>query len=274
MPSSNKGPPGSPSRLAERPRAPHAPGVTDARMAIVTGANRGIGQEIARELAARGLHVVATSRSPQSGHATLDIEDRQSIDAFVRSQVKDGIDVLVNNAGASFEGFDESVAVRTLAVNVYGAMHLTDALLPSMRPGARVVMVSSGMGKLSNLGPSLRARFDSPSLNRAGLLELLESFVRDVRDGDHGRHGWPSNAYGVSKIGMNALVRVLARELDGDPRRILVNSADPGWVRTRMGGRAAPRSVEDGARTPVYLALLPAGGPTGGLFANERRTDF
>jgi carbonyl reductase 1 len=69
---------------------------------------------------------------------------------------------------------------------------------------------------------------------------------------------------------MNALVRVLARELAADPRRILVNAACPGWVRTRMGGHAAPRSVEHGARTPVWLALLPEGGKSGGFFRDER----
>jgi NAD(P)-dependent dehydrogenase (short-subunit alcohol dehydrogenase family) len=248
--------------------------MADARIAFVTGANRGIGQEIAHQLAARGLHVVPTSRTPRSGYATLDVEDGASIEAFARSHAEAGVDVLVNNAGASFDGFDASVAAHTLAVNFFGAMRLTDALLPSMRAGARVVMVSSGMGKLSNLGPALRARFDDPSLARAGLLDLLDSFVRDVAAGVHARRGWPSNAYSVSKIGMNALVRVLARELEGDPRGILVNSADPGWVRTRMGGRGAPVSVEDGAKTPVYLALLPAGGPSGGFFAREREVDF
>ena len=248
--------------------------MTDARIAVVTGANRGIGQEVARQLAARGLHVVSTSRAPRDGYATLDVEDRTSIDAFARAHAPAGVDVLVNNAGASFDSFDASVAARTLAVNFFGAMHLTDALLPSMRPGGRVVMVSSGMGKLSNLGSTLRARFEDPSLTRAGLLELLDSFVRGVTAGVHARTGWPSNAYSVSKIGMNALVRVLARELEGDPRGILVNSADPGWVRTRMGGRGAPVSVEDGAKTPVYLALLPAGGPSGAFFARVRRVDF
>ena len=248
--------------------------MTHARTAVVTGANRGLGQEIAKQLAARGLHVVPTSREPKSGYATLDVADRASIDAFARSQASAGVDVLVNNAGASFDGFDASVAARTLAVNFFGAMHLTDALLPSMRSGARVVMVSSGMGKLSRLGPALRAGFDDPALTRAGLLDLLAGFVRDVGAGTHERHGWPSNAYAVSKIGMNALARVMARELAGDPRGILVNSADPGWVRTRMGGRGAPSSVEDGAKTPVYLALLPAGGPSGGFFADERETAF
>ena len=159
-------------------------------------------------------------------------------------------------------------------MNFFGAMHLTDALLPSMRPGGRIVMVSSGMGRLSQLGPPLRARFDDPSLTRAGLIELLDSFVHDVGAGVHARRGWPSNAYSVSKVGMNALVRVMAREIDGDSRAILVNSADPGWVRTRMGGRSAPLSVEDGAKTPVYLALLPSGAPSGGFFAHERQIDF
>jgi NAD(P)-dependent dehydrogenase (short-subunit alcohol dehydrogenase family) len=150
--------------------------IKHARTAVVTGANRGLGQEIAKEFGARGLHVVPTSREPKSDYATLDVADRASIDAFARSQASAGVDVLVNNAG--------------------------------------------------------------------------------------------------SKIGMNALARVLARELAGDPRGILVNSADPGWVRTRMGGRGAPSSVEDGAKTPVYLALLPAGAPSGGFFADERQTAF
>lgn len=243
--------------------------MAEARVAVVTGANRGIGEEVARQLAARGLRVVRTSRSPKSGFATLDVEDRESIEAFAQSQAS-GVDILVNNAGASFDGFDASVAARTLGVNFFGAMHLTDALLPSMRAGGRVVMVSSGMGKLSNLGASLRARMGDPSLTRAQLLELVDSFVRDVAAGVHGRSGWPSSAYSVSKIAMNALARVMAGELAGNPRAILVNAADPGWVRTRMGGASAPVSVEDGGKTPVYLALLPAGGPTGGFFARER----
>jgi carbonyl reductase 1 len=248
--------------------------MTDRRIAIVTGANRGIGQEIARELAARGLEVVATSRVPQRGYATLDVEDRASIDALARAHAKPGVDVLVNNAGASFDGFNAAVAARTLAVNFFGAMHLTDAILSSMRPGGRVVMVSSGLGKLSQVGPALRARFSDPALSRGDLVALLESFVQDVASGAHVRHGWPSNAYSISKIGLNALVRVLARELATDPRGILVNSADPGWVRTRMGGSAAPLSVEDGAKTPVYLALLPEGGPTGRFFAHQQPVAF
>src|SRR5262249_47369027 len=106
------------------------------------------------------------------------------------------------------------------------------------------------------------------------LIALMESFVRDVAAGDHAKKGWPSSAYSVSKVGMNALVRVLARDLEGDPRKILVNSANPGWVRTAMGGASAPRSIEHGARTPVWLATLPDDGPSGGFFYDERKVDW
>ena len=91
----------------------------------------------------------------------------------------------------------------------------------------------------------------------------------DVAAGRHRKEGWPSSAYGVSKAAINALALVLARDLEGDPRRILVNSVCPGWVRTRMGGAGAPLSVEDGARTIVWAAMLPEGGPTGGFFRDE-----
>jgi carbonyl reductase 1 len=241
-------------------------------VAVVTGANRGIGEAISRELRARGLRVIETSREPREGFVTLDVTRAEQIRALADRLESEacGLDVLVNNAGASFDGFDAGVAQRTLDVNFFGAMHVTDALLPAMRPHARIVMVSSGMGALSASSGEVRARFEDTRLTRVQLVELMESFVRDVAAGVHARRGWPSNAYSVSKIGMNALVRVLARELADDPRHILVNSADPGWVRTRMGGRSAPGSVEDGARTPVWLALLPPDGPTGGVFRGQR----
>jgi carbonyl reductase 1 len=139
-----------------------------------------------------------------------------------------------------------------------------------MRAGGRIVMISSGMGELSGVRGEARARIADPALTREGLLAVVESFVTDVVAGTHTRHGWPSSAYSVSKIALNALVRVLAQELAGDPRRILVNSENPGWVRTRMGGQSAPRSVEDGARTAVWLATLPDGGPNGGFFRDEQ----
>lgn len=239
------------------------------RKALVTGANRGIGREIARQLSAAGVRVLAAARQPGAEEVLLDVTRQDHIDAIAQ-QLGDGLDILVNNAGASFDGFDADVARRTLAVNFFGPMNLTDALLPHLRSGARIVMVSSGMGELSHVGEQLRKRFDSPTLNRTQLIELIQGFVRDVAAGKHAENGWPSNAYSVSKVGLNALTRVLARELAGDPRSILVNAACPGWVHTRLGGPSAPRSPEQGARTPVWLALLPEGHPTGGFFRDER----
>jgi carbonyl reductase 1 len=242
--------------------------VSSARIAVVTGANRGIGQEIARQLAAAGVEVLRAAREPGAGDVVLDVTRADQIRALA-DRLAGGFDILVNNAGVSLDGFDEETARRTLEVNLFGPMHLTDALLPHLRAHGSIVNVSSGMGELRVLAPELRARFERP-LRRTELVELMSSFLRDVASGAYERNGWPSNAYSVSKVGLNAFTRTLARELEGDPRSIHVNSVCPGWVRTRMGGRSAPRSVEEGARTPVWLALLPPDGPTGGVFRDGR----
>ena len=250
-----------------------------ARLAVVTGANRGIGLAIARQLVERGLRVVATSRDEREGraaaasigaeHHALDVTDDASVEALGRDLAA-GLDVLVNNAGVALDGFDASVARRTVDVNFHGAMRVTDRLLPLIRARGRIVMVSSGLGELAGLAAPLRRRFEAPDLGRDELRDLVESFVRDVAAGTHADHGWPSSAYRVSKIAMNALTRILARELAIDPRGITVNAACPGWGRTRMGGAGAPRTPDEGAGTPVWLALLPDDGPTGGFFRDER----
>ena len=259
---------------------------TDERVALVTGATRGIGEAIARQLARQGHRVIVAGRDVEVGekvarelgggatfHA-LDVTDAASIER-IADDLKAGLDVLVNNAGASFDGFDADVARRTLDVNFTGMMRLTDRLLPSLRPKARVVMVSSGMGAVSSLGTELRTEILSPSLDRTQLVAFVDRFVDDVEAKRHDERGWPSNAYRVSKIAMNAYVRILARELAGDPRKILVNAACPGWVRTAMGGSGAPRSPAEGATTPVWLALLPAEDTrSGGLYRDEHAVDW
>lgn len=260
--------------------------MNEARIAVVTGSNRGIGHEIARQLVTSGLRVIATARDATAGaHAAaeigaefhpLDVASAASIDAFAKhlAQKEGGLDVLIANAGIALEGFNADVARRTVDVNFYGAMHSTDKLLPLLRRGARIVMVSSGMGELSCLGPDLREQFAAPNLDRKTLLALVERFVAEVGAGTHAKSGFPSSAYRVSKVALNAFTRILARELVSDPRGILVNATCPGWVRTRMGGTSAPTSVEAGARTPVWLALLPEGGPSGGFFREQKAIPF
>jgi carbonyl reductase 1 len=174
---------------------PKLAAMASVRVAIVTGANRGIGAEIVSQLRGHGLRVIATSREPHDGFATLDVTRRDQVEALAKdTAAQGGVDVLVNNAGASFDGFDAEVARRTIEVNFFGAMHVTDAILPTMRPGARIVMVSSGMGELSHVHGAVRAAFEDPWLARSSLIALMQSFVSDVASGLHSSRGWPSNA--------------------------------------------------------------------------------
>jgi carbonyl reductase 1 len=244
--------------------------VSGERVAVVTGGNRGIGAAVAAGLARRGLRVMATSRAPDEPNR-LDVADTASIEAFAARL--ESLDVLVNNAGVAMKGFDARVARQTIDTNFYGALRVTDRLLPLLRPGARVVMVSSAVGQSSILSTDLAKRFLDPVLERDQLLDLVERFVRDVGEGTHAERGWPSTAYGVSKAALNALTRIYARELAGDPRKLLVNAVCPGWVRTDMGGTSAPRSVEEGASGILWAAMLPDGGPTGGFFRDAEAID-
>ncbi len=252
------------------------------KVAVVSGANRGIGKEIARKLARAGLDVVVGSRDAAAGREVadeigaraheLDVTSRRSIGALADDLPH--VDVLVNNAGIALDGFDANVARKTIEVNFLGAMHLTDTLLPKMRAGSRIVMVSSGSGELSRFGPRVRACFEDPALTRDDLVTLVESFVVEVQAGTHAQHGWPSSAYSVSKAAMNSLTRILARELEGDPRKIRVNAACPGWVATRMGGAQAPRTPEEGADTPVWLALEAPDSLTGAFFRDRQQIPY
>ncbi|HZS46973.1 MAG TPA: SDR family oxidoreductase [Blastocatellia bacterium] len=228
------------------------------KVAVVTGANRGIGLEIARQLAKKGLTVVGTARNIEDARKAtkdiaggkvicheLDVADQASVDAladFIRNELG-RVDILVNNAGIYIDGqqrvtnADLAIVQKTFETNLFGAWRMAKALIPMMKQGGygRIVNVSSGMGQFQSL------------------------------DG-----GTP--AYRMSKTAMNSLTRMMAVELKGT--NILVNSADPGWVRTDMGSSAAPRSVEEGADTPVWLATLPDGGPTGGFFFDRKPEDW
>jgi NAD(P)-dependent dehydrogenase (short-subunit alcohol dehydrogenase family) len=236
--------------------------VSDAAVALVTGANRGIGKEVARQLAAGGHHVLLSARNGAQADAaaqelagdtgatvtpiTLDVADPASIAAASERVHADPgrLDVLVNNAGIGSDFGVAGVAPdfdaiqRALDTNFFGAYRLTVALLDLIRasPHPRIVNVSSGMGGVAEMG------------------------------------GW-SPGYRVSKAALNALTRILSTELRDE--HVLVNSACPGFVNTDMGGpMGATKSVEDGASGIVWLATLPDDGPSGGFFRDGRPVQF
>jgi NAD(P)-dependent dehydrogenase (short-subunit alcohol dehydrogenase family) len=250
-------------------------------VALVTGANRGLGFETAKQLLARGWSVLVGARDRNSGEAAaralgkgarfvaLDVTDRESVTALSK-QLDAPLSALVNNAGSSFDGFDESVARRTLEVNYRGPLRVTDSLAGTLALGANVVMVSSAMGELSRFSPELRRRLLDDALGRAELAAFVTEFVERAGSGELG--GFPRNAYSVSKAALNAFTRIAARELE--PRGVRVNAICPGWVRTRMGGNGAPRSLEQGASGIVWAATLGEGGPSGGFFRDGRAIDW
>jgi len=264
----------------------HAGGMP--RIALVTGSNRGLGLEASRQLGRAGFRVMATSREESSGRRAvgelarsgdvtweaLDVADQASIVALSRNIDGLGVklDVLVNNAGISMRGFDAHVAERTNAVNFFGTMYLTDALLPLIGDHGRIVNVSSSLSELSAFSAELRARFLDSALDRERLTGLVNEFIGDVAQGVHAERGWPSSAYRVSKAALNAYTRILAKELA--PRGVLLNSVCPGWVRTDMGGPGAARDVETGARSIVWAALIGDDGPTGGFFRDGERVPW
>ncbi len=226
------------------------------RVALVTGGNRGIGLEVCHQLAGRGINVILGSRDLAKGTAVagelaaagapvlarhLDVSSAKSISDcmnWVRNDVG-RLDILVNNAGIMIEEGDadpleELEVIRdTMQTNVYGPFLLCRLAIPIMksRRHGRIVNLSSSMGSLSEMG--------------AGYI-----------------------AYRLSKAGINVVTRVIAAETEG--MGILVNSVDPGWVQTGMGGRGATRTLAKGAETVTWLATLADNGPTGAFFRDRK----
>lgn len=224
------------------------------KVALVTGANRGIGFETARQLARKGITVLLGARDAEKGAAAADALRRENLDVrFVQVDLNDEqthvavakhvaeefgvLDILVNNAAVLEDyGVPASAGTpeqwrKTFETNVFSLVALTQTLLPLVRraEAGRIVNLSSSMG-------SLRLNGDASS----------------------------STAYNASKAAVNMFTINLANELK--ETAVKVNSADPGWVRTDMGGESALLDVESGARTTVTLATLPADGPTGKFF--------
>lgn len=229
----------------------------DLKVAVVTGANKGIGFEVARQLARNGILVIVTSRDEGKGQAAvdqlktegfvtyyhqLDVSSDESVETFAQ-HMQEGIgkvDILINNAGIFPEQggplslFDVELDIirKAFETNTLGSLRLIRALVPFMSPDGKIVNVSSGMGQLSDM--------DS---------------------------GYP--AYRLSKVALNAVTKIASSELQ-ENTNITVNAVCPGWVKTDMGGIKAPKSVEEGADTIVWLALGADGTDPTGKFFRDR----
>jgi NAD(P)-dependent dehydrogenase (short-subunit alcohol dehydrogenase family) len=225
------------------------------KIALVTGANRGIGLEVCRQLASLGYTVILSSRNEEKGkkalqqiqssgdlvYYPLDVNDEQSI-ASMLGWVKSRygrLDILVNNAGINYDTWHTALKAdlqeshETIEANLFGPWRMCQAFIPLMQQGGygRVVNVSSGAGALNGMGG-----------------------------------GTP--AYSMSKAALNVLTIKLAANTISD--NILVNTVCPGWVRTDMGGANAPRSVEEGAKGIVWAATLENDGPSGKFFRDGK----
>lgn len=232
------------------------------KIALITGANRGLGLETARQLGAQGVTVLVGTRDLAKSEATVATLKKEGIDAHpikldvnnpadyaaaAKTIEKDFgvLDILINNAGIFLDNrggnetstTSQKVLRETFDTNFFAVVSLTQTLLPLLRKSkaARIVNLSSILGSLT-------------------LHATKGSYVYDAK----------TFAYDASKAALNAFTIHLAHELANT--KIKVNSAHPGWVKTDMGGEGAMLEIEDGAKTSVQLATLPDDGPTGGYF--------
>ena len=236
--------------------------MTDRKIALITGANKGIGKEIARQLGAQGLTVLIGARDEGRGAEAAEELKKDGIDAYaVQLDVTDGtsiaaaasriegdygrLDVLVNNAGIALDGgpattLGVDTLRRTYETNVFGVVAVTQAMLPLLRKSeaGRVVNMSSGLGSLT--------QNSDPTWGFASAKPL---------------------AYNSSKAALNMVTVIFAADLKDTP--IKVNAADPGFTATDLNQHRGPRTVEQGATAAVRLATLSADGPTGGYFDED-----
>ncbi|PWA85458.1 NAD(P)-binding Rossmann-fold superfamily protein [Artemisia annua] len=293
------------------------------RYAVVTGANKGIGLEICKQLASNGVKVVLTARDEKRGidaldkfkgtnlcelviFHQLDVVDPASVVAlaqFVKNEFGK-LDILVNNAGIGGVVVDEEAlrasrtsadqvtntqnqwenilsekhdsVIQCLQTNYYGAKSMVEHFTPllELSDSPRIVNVSSSMAKLKDLKNEWARGIlsDFENLTEERVDEVLNEYSNDFKEGLLEAKGWPTtlSAYVLSKAAMNAHARILAKKYPS----FCVNCVCPGFVKTDINHNTGILSVEDGAETPVKVALSPNGGPSGCFFDRNGATSF
>ncbi|KAL5011368.1 hypothetical protein ScPMuIL_009919 [Solemya velum] len=269
------------------------------RVALVTGANKGIGFAIVRALCKKfDGDVILTARNVDLGKKAvsqleqegltpkfhqLDLLDRASIErtkSFLQSEYG-GLDVLVNNAGVAYkvaatEPFAEQAEV-SVRVNFRGTLDVCEVLFPLLRDHARVVHVSSMGSKMAidRCSDDVKRRVKSASEQSTtdSIEKLLDEFVQAAKSGKHQELGWANTAYGMSKIGVTVSAIIQQGQFNKDSRKdLVVNACCPGYVATDMSSFKGHKTIDEGADTPVYLALLPpASDSPKGEFVSDRQ---
>ncbi|KAJ7529852.1 hypothetical protein O6H91_15G069000 [Diphasiastrum complanatum] len=271
-------------------------------VAVVTGANKGIGLEMVRQFAQNGVTTILTARNEERGQSAvrllkaeglqnvdfhqLEVTDLKSVEDFAAwlKQRYGGLDILINNAGMHSLNYTDKKqgAKDVIDANYYGVKNVTKELLPVIRTGGRIVNVSSRLGQLQNLNSKeLKETISSEEHLSENLIDsFVNEFLAAVNKGEISKQGWPTvdfagndpeatSDYCVSKIALNAYTKVLAFQLSG---RLYINSFCPGYTQTDMTRGLGTKTVKEGADTGVWLALLPPSSHdlTSGKFFGER----
>ena len=257
------------------------------KIALITGGNKGIGKEIARRIGSADFTAIIASRDVALGQNTanelrqsgeyecdvvalpvpFDLTNDDSIIAAIKFVKEEygSLDVLINNAAICFNDPTlygkvdhtpfQNQADITIRTNYFGTLKVTQECLPLLKQAAspRVINVASAAGRLTILrSQDLVDKFTSNTLTVSELSTLMEQFVIDVQKGSHEQKGWPNTCYGMSKLGIIALTKILARENEG----MLINSVDPGYCKTDQNNNQGTVDPADGAYTPYLLALM------------------
>ncbi|OAL50046.1 carbonyl reductase [Pyrenochaeta sp. DS3sAY3a] len=279
------------------------------RVGVVTGANKGIGLAIVRQIALQypksplnngPVLIYLTARDKGRGEAAvkqleqdaqlkeakalqsdgglstikfhaLDITDSNSIRSLaehLKEAHGDGIDFVINNAGIAMEGFNANVVKTTIGCNYYSTLEACHTLLPLLKPTGRIVNVASTAGQLNKYSDKIRNRFLA-SKTEADVSSIMEEFTAAVEAGKEKEAGFPSAAYAVSKAGLIGGTRALAKANKDEGSSVLINSCCPGYVNTDMTKGNGTKTPDDGAQTPVLLAIQDIKGRTGLFWRSE-----